>query len=147
MKSLAKLVFLTLIGVLGLHVGSAKACDFDLVNNTSSPFGHIRLYNSHDRYLGFGEEGPVGAGDKFRFSERRMEYGDAAWPDSCSATVYVDFNVGLAGTEMTDGLGARHCHLKKQIARAPDATLDVDNRYVVSVGERDLIKPGACQDR
>ena len=147
MKAASSLSALLIAAALGLYAHPARACDFDFVNGTSSPVGQLRLYNHANRFLGVGEAGPLLKSERFRFSQRRMRYGTAAWPDSCEDTVYIDMVVGRPGARTIEMFGGEHCHVKKQIRLPVNATLDVNNRPLVIVTPRDLIGPGVCQDR
>jgi hypothetical protein len=126
---------------------AARACDFDVLNQTDRAWTQLRLYNRFNRYLGLGDAGTLLHGEKFRFSQRRMQYGEAAWPDTCDSNVYIDMLVGPPGSTSTDRFGAKHCHILKQIRRPPDATLEADNRNIITITENDLLEAGACQDR
>jgi hypothetical protein len=147
MKISLATVILGLAAATAVPGAAAKACDFDLINATSSPIGQLRLFNSADHYIGLGDPGPLLKGDKFRFSRRRIRSGGAAWPDSCDEKVYVDIIVGRPGDLTIDSFGGQQCHIKEQIKRPTNATFEVDNRHVVVITTRDLMHPGVCRDR
>jgi hypothetical protein len=142
------LPFLLFIGA-GIVASSspAKACDFDLVNSTDSPIGDLRLYNSANRYVGLGDQGPLLKGDKFRFARRRIRSGGAAWPDTCGDSVYIDLIVGKPGEATISLFGGSRCHVKAQIRQPSNATFEANNQHVVVITSKDLTHAGVCRDR